>query len=181
MTPLILSPFSASPTTLFLKWSTSARKAPTNDKQGIHRFDPEHRMMASIPKAEARKIAQAVGIKIGDMSGDLFIPRSEFQRRPVLEAGQHRRAAILRMNNLGPEETSGLEVLPDESEPNKPVRTLSSRSPEDLSTLFESLSPSNNWLERYSPDGLSKISLRYRNLTRRTQPFTEEAYCPDWR
>ncbi|KAJ9301416.1 hypothetical protein DTO271G3_1551 [Paecilomyces variotii] len=145
------------------------------DKQGIHRFDPEHRMIASIPKAEARKIAQSMGIKLGDMSGDSqFIPCSEFQRRPVLEAGQHRRAAILRMNNLGPDETSGLEVLPDESEPNKPVRTLSSRSPEDLSTLFESLSPSNNWIERYSPDKLSKIPQRYRNLARQSSAMDTE-------
>ncbi|KAJ9213991.1 hypothetical protein DTO166G4_4436 [Paecilomyces variotii] len=40
------------------------------DKQGIHRFDPEHRMIASIPKAEAQKISQSMGIKLGDMSGD---------------------------------------------------------------------------------------------------------------
>ncbi|KAJ9268554.1 hypothetical protein DTO212C5_5329 [Paecilomyces variotii] len=50
-------------------------------------------------------------------NSDVATPLSKRARK---KAGQHRRAAILRMNNLGPDETSGLEVLPDETEPNKP-------------------------------------------------------------
>lgn len=56
---------------------------------------------------EEKDLSKTIGFQPGStalQSGDLpFIPATEFVQRQALEAGQHRRAAMLRMNGLGAE------------------------------------------------------------------------------
>lgn len=96
----------------------------------IHRFNKDHRMYASIPRKEADKLIETCpDIKKGDAltssSRTLFVIKNEVWKtlgvRPTLEAGQHRRAAILAMNDLPVSAKEGVCNMPTDANPDVQV------------------------------------------------------------
>lgn len=91
------------------------------NKEGVSRFDLSHRLKASVPSATVEEILASLSedetarIHSGRASvnrqGIFHLTWSNQWPRPILQAGQHRRAALLKRSGLSPDTISAPSEL----------------------------------------------------------------------